>query len=545
MPEGSHALPELSSLDQYHKQLRNLHTLNAPESHSTLISMIEGLAHAPLSATEQLDVLESARQTVAFVQHEISSRYAAHPLPPNSNEDQNLQQVVRLWGCLSQAYARLMANGENPENPEFRAHIPQLAQRRIKYLGQTIIEHYRAHRAEPPGAWVKVHEAYQEAERLGVSNSRVIDPLNNTWKAQSPEEAYVALLLVDLTNPYGRNQRELNWICRWAQRFAPYCILQTNSEGDDGRAYGLDPAQDHGLRPLALLGRREGIRRFDGHRLAAQIKAMLAEFKQGTTPASLGLGDDCTQPACARLLVSLYRPWGMSAAGRRFPRRAKTGFNRICADWQAIGLLVAGQDFVSPNRRQNLGRRYDMNVITFGGRVDDEPAVIRDPEAEAIRRGHPIDEWETVDHSVSGFRLRRRQPGQRVEHHQLVGIKPGDGSQYLLGQVSWLMFEADGSMLAGIHLLPGLPTVMAVRPTGLNVSPTEPYVQAFTLPEIPAMHAAASIVLPGGWFHGDRVLELHTGTVRQIRLTGLVNRGTNFDQATYEFINTSAPDQLS
>jgi hypothetical protein len=69
------------------------------------------------------------------------------------------------------------------------------------------------------------------------------------------------------------------------------------------------------------------MRRFDGHRLAAQIKAMLAEFKQGTTPASLGLGDDCSQPACARLLVSLYRPWGMSAAGRRFPgaaRRAET-----------------------------------------------------------------------------------------------------------------------------------------------------------------------------------------------------------------------------
>ena len=41
------------------------------------------------------------------------------------------------------------------------------------------------------------------------------------------------------------------------------------------------------------------------------------------------------------------------------------------------------------------------------------------------------------------------------------------------------------------------------------------------------------------------MLELHIGTVRQIRLTGLVNRGTNFDQATYEFINTSAPDRLS
>ena len=36
-----------------------------------------------------------------------------------------------------------------------------------------------------------------------------------------------------------------------------------------------------------------------------------------------------------------------------------------------------------------------------------------------------------------------------IEHHQLVGIKPSDGSQYLLGQVSWLMYEPDGTLMAG------------------------------------------------------------------------------------------------
>jgi hypothetical protein len=52
------------------------------------------------------------------------------------------------------------------------------------------------------------------------------------------------------------------------------------------------------------------------------------------------------------------------------------------------------------------------------------------------------------------------------------------------------------------------------------------------------MRAPATIVLPGGWFHADRTLELHTGEPRQIRLTTLVARGTNFDQATYELVAT-------
>ncbi|MBK7849011.1 MAG: hypothetical protein IPJ73_18890 [Zoogloea sp.] len=62
--------------------------------------------------------------------------------------------------------------------------------------------------------------------------------------------------------------------------------------------------------------------------------------------------------------------------------------------------------------------------------------------------------------------------------------------------------------------------------------------QGFLLPEIAAMRAPATIVLPGGWFHADRTLELHTGEPRQIRLTTLVARGTNFDQATYELVAT-------
>ena len=534
MSDSLQNFTDLRSVEQYRKLLRNLHTLNASESHATLVRMLEGLLASPLGPEEQLEVLESARQTITFVQFEMASRYAAQPLPPDSNEDGTLRQVVRLWTALSTAYARLGESGSTSE--EFRAQLPLLAQRRIQYLGQVIVEHFRAHRSEPPGAWRAVHAAFLEAERLGINNSRVIDPLNNTWKAQSPNEAYIALLLIDLTNPYGRNQRELNWICRWAQRFAPYCIMQSTWEQDDTRTYGLDPTEDHGLRPIALIGSRPGMRRFDGHRLAAQIKAMLAEFKQGTTPASLGLGDDCSQPACARLLVSLYRPWGMSAAGRRFPRRPKKGVIRVCGDWDAIGLLISGRDFVPPNRRQMMGSSYDMNMLTFGARADSDAAPILDPEAEVRRRGHPIDEWQTVDHSVSGFRLQRRQPAQRIEHHQLVGVKPEDGGPYLLGQVSWLMFEADGTLMAGIHLLAGLPSVVAARPTGVNVSTHEAYSQAFLLPPLPAMRAPATIVMPGGWFQANRVLDIRYSDMKQIRLTSLVARGTNFDQATYEII---------
>ena len=144
MTDSPQTYTDLRSVEQYRKLLRNLHTLNATESHATLVRMLEGLLASPLGPEEQLEVLESARQTITFVQHEMSSRYAAHPLPPDSAEDATLRQVVRLWTALSTAYARLSEGGSGTD--EFRAQWPLLAQRRIQYLGQVIIEYFRAHR---------------------------------------------------------------------------------------------------------------------------------------------------------------------------------------------------------------------------------------------------------------------------------------------------------------------------------------------------------------------------------------------------------------
>ena len=130
MADSPQTYTDLRSVDQYRKLLRNLHTLNATESHVTLVRMLEGLLASPLGPEEQLEVLESARQTITFVQHEMSSRYAAHPLPPDSQEDATLRQVVRLWTALSTAYARLAEGGSGSD--EFRAQWPLLAQRRIQ-----------------------------------------------------------------------------------------------------------------------------------------------------------------------------------------------------------------------------------------------------------------------------------------------------------------------------------------------------------------------------------------------------------------------------
>ncbi len=122
-------------------------------------------------------------------------------------------------------------------------------------------------------------------------------------------------------------------------------------------------------------------------------------------------------------------------------------------------------------------------------------------------------------------------PG-RIGHGQLLGLKPPDGGHFLLAQVSWNLMLQD-ELLVGVHVLPGLPEGIAVRPTGANVSHSERYVRAFLLPAVPALDEPASLVLPRGWFQAGRIVEAFTDRPARLRLDRLMANGPDFERIAF------------
>lgn len=526
-------------------QLRRLNPTSVDEAQHTLSAMLEGLLTESPAPNQHLEVLEAMRAHLDMVQGEVAKRYAAHPLPPDSVENESLSRVVALWQLVARSYAEITRRDAAAGTLDDQRSL--LSQRRVFYTGLALLEYFRAHHAMPEGMWGELHESFSMAEAQGVARIRVSDTLNEVWRAQSATEAYISFLLMDLANPFGRNEREFNWVCRWAQRFAPYCSLEKPDESAEAvkpTSYGLDLATDHGLRPMGLLtATKSTARRFDGSRLAGQIQAVLTQFKQGVKPAALGLGEDCPVEASSRLLLSLYRPWGLASVGRRFPRRGCRGEAELTGDWLAIGFHIQGKLFEQPGGLMtHHSLRSDITLLTFGERV----AEVDGEYSQQLRRRHAAklgfacEQWELFDQSVGGFRLRQRPHAERLEHRQLVGIRPPDGERFLLGLISWLMYRMDGTLEAGVNILNGLPKVVAVRQKGANPGHRGAFQQAFWLAGVPSLKASPSLVLPGGWFHPHRVIEMYDGKEKQLRLTQLIARGANFDQVSYEALTGSA-----
>ena len=187
--------------------------------------------------------------------------------------------------------------------------------------------------------------------------------------------------------------------------------------------------------------------------------------------------------------------------------------------------------FKQPGEQKELTAAQRDQIAQFGRvstREDDDYSVVH---------GFVLEEWQLIDESSQGLRMRRRSegPGKRYTHGQLVGVRLADVKNFMLGQVRWLVQNNEGALFAGIRLLPGLPAASAVRPVGLNVQDPK-YVQALSLTAVPALNAPPTLVLAAGWFKPKRVVEVFVEGHVKVRLLELLDRGTDYERVSYEMV---------
>jgi cyclic-di-GMP-binding protein len=521
------AIPvDTRSAERCHQFIATLPITNVAVAHPALEGLLKAMHRDPPPPADYLGVLESVRESLDFLQDAMAARYASKPFPATPDEAAAFERTVGLWRTMADGYARVAQLGGG--NAAIQQQLALVCQRCIHYAGQSVIEHFRAHRAVSTGRWLDLHGYFDTAEDWGFASTVVAEPLGENKGNVTCATTYGAILLVDLANPYGRTPKELALVIRWARNMSLSTGIRKPDANIGGRGYGIDLMQDRGLVPVERLATARTARLFDTSRLGDVVQRLLAELKTGRNPADIGLGD-CTKLQASRLLLQLYRPWCLAAMPRRFERSESSGILSIAHDLDAIYFHIAGREFSQPAHVRTFSRAEVDSMVTFGSMVESAQAV----SVQTAKHDHALDLWDVADHSPNGFRAFRKAAGPRVEHGQLLALKAPQAKHFVLGRVSWLTLENDGRLQIGIQILPSPAAGVALRPTGLSIAASEKYTRGFFLPAVPAQKEPISVVLPTGWYSPGRVIEVFTDRKVSVRLGEMLVQGSNFERCTF------------
>lgn len=523
---GPLAIPDLQTGLQI---LSRLPLANPLQAEGELNRFLDSLLQEPPEPAVYLTLLEQTRVPLCFVEEELARRYIGKPLPLGDLEENAFTQVVATWLKAARAYAHCAQLDTTRDDPEHAQRVALVLHRCIYYTGMAIVEHLRARRMLRRGLWLDLHGYFASAEEWGVATLPVPDALDPLGRSTHCTAAYVALLLCELAGPYSLTVRDLGLVRRWAANWAPLVGLQRALPGEPLPQFVIDLMHDCGLRATADCLQTEHLRRLDTTRLAQQMGQVRLQLAERMPPAQIGLGEDCTAGQCRRLLEQLSRPWAQARAPRRFRRHATSGLASVSSGFEAMHYFISGKEFTQPENVRVYSRQEYDSLFAFRHMVDPTQQL----QVRQGQLGFSADPWEVVNQSANGFRLMRSLAGRKMEHGQLLALCPSDGERYLLGYVTWLMQEDEGGLTAGIAALPGIPQAIAARPLTLSGSHAEMYSRAFLLPALPAIGCEQSLVLPQGWYHAGRVLEIHTDGPWRVRLLHVLQDGPDFERVSF------------
>ncbi|GHU26091.1 hypothetical protein AGMMS50256_02510 [Betaproteobacteria bacterium] len=483
--------------------------------------ILDSLLTSPLDDQTCFQLLEHVRRPVVHVAEELAKRYVNKPVPLGDVEDTFFRQVAALWLKTAKAYARC-AEKSPPESKNTQDNrFATLLHRCIYFIGMAILEYQRARQEVPWGLWLDLHGHYGTVEDLHLTTVAVPDIIEGHTGNTHCAAAYFSFILCDMAGNYSLALRDQILVHRWAFAWSSLVDIHPVIVGETLPPFVIDLMQDVALCPSSESLRTDQIRCLETSRLSARIRKLRLKLRQHTPPSELALGEDCTPQQCARLLSHLSHHWSQVRVARKFRRHATSGVAQVCAGFEDIHYFISGKIFEQPERTRVYSRRDFEYLFAFG-----------ESSQQIQAQKYVMDTWEVVNQSANGFRLIRSVGGRKMLYGQLLALCPRDSDRPLLGQVTWLMQDRKGGLIAGIRVLPGLPQAISARL--IDPMPNEQYERAFLMSALAAAEADQSLVLPTGWFRADRIIELFTDDVWRIRLKTVIDTGPDFQRIGFE-----------
>ena len=509
---------------------------NAPAAQAEIQLQLELLNHtSALSSVERWRILEQLRESVYFVQDTLAKKYQGKPAPLEVDELSLWKKTLELWRDFTQGYQICLQNYQDNEQ-SLASVAPAILHRILRLTGLQMASYQSLYHRVPEILWKQLHQTYALAEELRLDKIPLKDSLS-TQETTRAESAYVHVLLMDMADPYHLLPKQFEQINRWLERWSLRVALthtvpaQTHPELKLPSVI-IDLNQPRGIQCGVSVENGAKVRYLDINMLAATLIKRIRHLRKGGNPEELDIAAECQQPACEALLVQIYQRWCETPQNRAFDRRAGESDAQLSFGVASIHFFCNGSKiFRQPqDHAHNEFSWREAQDLKLFGQVSSQTKKL-----QASQVGFSAENWQILDESALGFKLAAKGlHAARISLNQLIAIRHPQAKYFAIGFIRWMRFDVNGDLNLGVRTFPGIPMAVGIRAPVLISSLQNKFLQAFLLPEIPALKEEASLVLPLGWYSTNKQLELHIDDTLKIRLTKSLERGFDFERVAFE-----------
>lgn len=521
--------------ERVEKWLAELPLLNIAETARKVLGQLSMNNRVAIEPNTRFEVTEHYRYTVNQITLELQKQYIGLPLPLPDKNKSVAEHARQLQLEMAFAYKWVVLDlSKLPEAELKQKHARRLAlaiQRAIHYLTEAIVISYESYSPPPVGHWLELHTLYRYAENLGLAEIEVDDVCNRATQKSSVVNAYKQALLLDVSDPYHLNARQVDKIYQYLDRWAHLArILPAQVNFDPTCQFLTDLTADRSgvlYTPDTLLQDPQRFRLLNTVELARKVHGQWTALTRGGEVPTEGLPANFFADS-HDLLKRLINVWGL---------HPKRGFSRNARLDQEIDVAI-GIDAI--NYWLNGGVKFVVSSTFVGptplrthvGPRENKPIEVRSDDLEYGR-------WDIIDESAGGLSLSKKGVIKtRVRVGDLLGLRtPGEGTAWTVASVRWLRSANPSSVEIGVQrLTPSAEAVVIKTLSDKNLE--SDFMPALLLPEIKALNIPPTLVVPCGVFRPDRTLYLDNGyRLSKITATKLFESTSAFERLVFQVVS--------
>jgi hypothetical protein len=393
------------------------------ESGRQLLAHAQALAGTVLDAEARLELLEVHARAAATLLPALEGLYAVSgpPLAPAARSAVGL--VREYTTALILGYKRVAAD-LGSKFLGSKKSIATALRRAMHFSCLRMLAAYKSYTPVASGAWSDLHQVWLRAEEARVADEADADT------RRSITERYAEVLLLSLSDPYRLGTGQLQRVLDEVRLMSPVVKLhRMRVDGAVRGQYLVSCDTDRPPKPALSAQEETGgpnWRLLDPSPAVRHVQAALQSQK------ALGPGGRALFEKVARLWVD---------PPKRTSRRDPTeGTAAICAGLQTVGQLIsveAKADLMTQDA--SLRKGITMPLL----------AVLAEDDSGPL----PVFEWEVLNQSAGGLRVRRNGGPQSVGVGEVLAIRLPGKPRWSIGAARWITLYDSGGMEFGLQFM--------------------------------------------------------------------------------------------